>query len=136
MLAVSAMLGLALSCGPSRTAELFRLRSDCATLATTVYQREQRDRAAQALPKTVWEMRSHYDATRNRCYVAYRVGDAVTGEHVVYDAQTNQLIAGGEMPLAPGSRAGSGTVWIDGRHDQVATFADFESWVATFMGDE
>ena len=124
-----------MSCSPTKS-ELFRLRSDCATLATTVYQREQRDRAAQAFPKKVWEMRSRYDPTRNRCYVAYRVADDVTGEHVVYDAQTNQLIAGGEFPLAAGSGAGSGAVWIDGRHDKLATFADLEGWVDTFMRDE
>ena len=135
MLAVAALLGLALSCGPSRAAELFRLRSNCATLATTVYQREQRDRAAQAFPKRAWEMRSHYDPTRNRCYVAYRVADAIIGEHVVYDAQTNQLIAGSEMPLA-GPGAFSGTIWIDGRRDKLATFGDFEAWVDKFMRDE
>ena len=55
---------------------------------------------------------------------------------VVYDAQTNRLIGGDEMPLAAGSGAGSGTTWIDGGHEKFATFVDFEGWVAKFMADE
>jgi hypothetical protein len=127
---------LSQACSETRSAELFRLRSDCATLASAVYQREQRDHSTQAFPQKVWEMRSRYDARRNRCYVAYRIGDDNVGQHVVYDAQTNQLIGGGNIPLFPNPGAGSGTVWLGGRQNKMATFADFEAWFNNFMKDE
>jgi hypothetical protein len=121
------------SCRENGDAEVFRLRSDCATLAMTVYEREQRDRAA--VQKKVWDMRSRYDVRRNRCYVAYRVADDVYGELVVYDAQSNALVAAGKIPSAPNSDAGDGIVVLEGDR-RLPTFVEFQNWVDRFMRDE
>lgn len=83
----------------------------------------------------MWDLQSRYEPATNRCYVAFRVADDISGEHVVYDAQTNELLAGGEVPLK-GEGRGSGTVFLNDQKQKFQSFAEFEGWLLRFMKEK
>ena len=61
----------------------------------------------------------------------------VYGELVVYDAQSNALVAAGKIPLIPNAvgASGDGVLVLEG-HRQLPTFVEFQNWVDQFMRDE